>query len=70
MDSSQPDLHRRLWGQKPFKRTYYYKQANYQIHSSPTGLYNSLGNIQDERVKCSMIIFWGRVTMDYLFQVN
>lgn len=29
----------------------YYKQANYQIHSSPTGLYNSLGNIQDERVK-------------------
>lgn len=29
----------------------YYKQANYQIHSSPTGLYNSLSNIQDERVK-------------------
>lgn len=29
----------------------YYKQANYQIHASPTGLYNSLGNIQDERAK-------------------
>src|SRR5699024_116474 len=29
----------------------YYKQANYQIHTSPTGLYNSLGNIQDDRVK-------------------
>lgn len=29
----------------------YYKQANYQVHTSPTGLYNSLGNIQDDRVK-------------------
>ncbi|MED1059715.1 DUF5677 domain-containing protein [Bacillus mycoides] len=28
----------------------YYKQANYHVHASPTGLYNSLGNIQDERV--------------------
>ncbi|WP_254704096.1 MULTISPECIES: DUF5677 domain-containing protein [Bacillus] len=28
----------------------YYKQANYHIHASPTGLYNSLGNILDERV--------------------
>ncbi|EJS03416.1 DUF5677 domain-containing protein [Bacillus mycoides] len=29
----------------------YYKQANYHIHASPTGLYNSLGNIQDERLQ-------------------
>lgn len=33
-----------------------YKQPNYQIHSSPTGLYNS--HFQDEKVKCSMVIFW------------
>lgn len=29
----------------------YYKQANYHIHASPTGLYNSLGNINDDRVQ-------------------
>ncbi|HFK1782949.1 TPA: DUF5677 domain-containing protein [Bacillus cereus] len=29
----------------------YYKQANYHIHASPTGLYNSLGNILDERMQ-------------------
>ncbi|MFE5131885.1 hypothetical protein ACFRAZ_27945, partial [Bacillus mobilis] len=35
----------------------YYKQASYHIHASPTGLYNSLGDIQDERVQKHGYVF-------------
>ncbi|EGQ1522119.1 hypothetical protein I2P91_002663 [Staphylococcus aureus] len=35
----------------------YYKQASYHIHASPTGIYNSLGSIKDEKIRQIGYIF-------------
>ncbi|EOW9526598.1 DUF5677 domain-containing protein [Bacillus cytotoxicus] len=57
----------------------YYKQANYHIHASPNGLYNSLGNIQDERVQKHEYVFGpsnyglstpGQLTIISLMQIS
>lgn len=36
---------------------HYYQQANYQIHASPSGVFNSLGEIGDDRVSYPVYIF-------------
>ncbi|ARK30088.1 DUF5677 domain-containing protein [Halalkalibacter krulwichiae] len=57
----------------------YYKLANYHIHASPTGLYNSLGNIEDERIKKYGYVFGpsnyglsipGQLTIISLMQIS
>lgn len=35
----------------------YYKQASYHIHASPTGIYNNLGSIKDEKIRQIGYIF-------------
>lgn len=57
----------------------YYKQASYHIHASPTGIYNSLGSIKDEKTRQIGYIFGpsnyglsipGQLTLISLIQIS